>query len=683
MPSTIFSGSDVKTLKDNLSLNDKAKILPSNGSPAAGAGLAAPIGSLALDYTNGKTYKKIGALDTDWSELGSGVGGINYITNTDAGSGTAGWSTYADAAGAQPVDGTGGTPNVTWTRSTTTPLRGTADFNFVKDAADRQGQGVSTDMTINLADQAKVLTVSFDYEVLSGTYATGDLTVYLIQDPAGTPVVIQPAGYQILSATAGTKMKQIATFQTASSGQTYRLCFHVASTSASAYTLAIDNVIVGPQVVQYGAPVTDWQSYSLLISATTTNPTIPTSGVTNNTALFRRIGDSAEIFFCFETGTVSGGNNGSGTYLFSLPPGLSIDTTKFPAAGAVNKPFGQARIGTDRDALIGYVPTVSTNKLIISYESSGISLNALSSADSLMTTNSISIMFMAKVPILGWSSTVQMSNDTDTRVVAASATRATTQSLTANVTDVVMTTSVFDTHGAYNTSTGAYVAPVSGYYSIGGVLSITVANSCSFVAYVDASSRVALGSISNSVGFPLSGVVYLNAGQSLTIRADTTVTLNNVRNAISINRLSGPSAIAASETVAFSGTNTAGTAITGATITKIPFPTIQINTHGSFVTDTFTVPSSGLYQVDGQLLFVAGGSLNTGTVQVYIYKNGSSIAQGFSVAFGSTIIHSAKTSILIRCVAGDTLDLRGRITNTGTLDTTVGVNLFNISRVGN
>ena len=138
-----------------LSLNDKASI------------------SLVYDGTTSK-----------WNIIGgtgsaTGSGGINYILNGDASIGTTGWNAYNDGAVAAPIDGTGGTPSAgLWVRSTTTPLRGSGDFNLVKTGSTSyQGQGVSYDFTIDNADLAKVLTVTFDYEVLSGTYANGDLKI--------------------------------------------------------------------------------------------------------------------------------------------------------------------------------------------------------------------------------------------------------------------------------------------------------------------------------------------------------------------------------------------------------------------------------------------------------------------------------------------------------------------------
>ena len=151
-----------------------------------------------VNHTSGSSFVT-DLLANRWVKLSASV--INYIANSSALVDTSGYSTYADAAGAAPVDGTGGSPSVTFTRSTTTPLRGIADFNFTKDAANRQGQGVATDITIDLADRAKVLTVTFDYEVLSGTYADGDLTVYLIADPSGKLVVNQQAGNTVESGT--------------------------------------------------------------------------------------------------------------------------------------------------------------------------------------------------------------------------------------------------------------------------------------------------------------------------------------------------------------------------------------------------------------------------------------------------------------------------------------------------
>lgn len=50
-------------------LTGNAKIITTDSDPSAGSGLAAPIGSLALNQTNGSAYSKTGATDTGWIQL--------------------------------------------------------------------------------------------------------------------------------------------------------------------------------------------------------------------------------------------------------------------------------------------------------------------------------------------------------------------------------------------------------------------------------------------------------------------------------------------------------------------------------------------------------------------------------------------------------------------------------------
>jgi hypothetical protein len=719
MPATIFSSaSEVKSYGSNLSLNDVTKILSVSGNPASGAGTAAPVGSIALDYSNGKTYKKTGSLATEWAELGSGVGGINYIVNPDAESGTTGWSTYADAAGAQPVDGTGGTPNVTWTRSTTTPLRGTGDFNFVKDAVNRQGQGVSYDVTVDNADLARVLTVSFDYEVVSGTYATGDLTVYLIQDPTGTPVVIQPAGYQVVAATAGNKMTQIATFQTDSSQKSYRLCFHIATTSALDYTLALDNIVVGPTQKVYGAPVTDWISYTPTIGSTT-------GSVTNATAAakYRRVGDSIEgeatITFSAASAAFTGPN-------ITLPAGLFGDTSKI------------TNIDTDRgigicscldDGSVVYGPWVvnyasTTNKILAKYAPT---VNATSASTTEPVkggaiANNFPFTFGAndkifiswKLPILGWSSNVEVSSSTDTRVVAARADRnGTNQTIATNNTTVqiqinsLASTYAFDSHGAFNTSTYNYVAPLPGYYRVTGTLNVQGGNvlSTQYTAIIRVDGTDALQS---SYSYPpagtpfnlvVSGIVKLNAGQTVGLwfyglgnNSVNTLTLlgSTTGTVFQIERLSGPSQIAASETVAASYSTSAGQSIPHNAYTPIIYATKQFDTHGMMNTSTgvVTIPISGKYLISTAHYFSTAITATATDVQTAVVKNSVAI-QASNVPKSGTSSGPLTTqgTFLIQCLAGDTITinlLQANSTSTAQSLLTNGVlNFMNITRVGN
>jgi hypothetical protein len=609
MPASIFAGSKVKTLKGTLSLNGGADVISSTVDPTSVAVDASP-GSILLNTTSGKQYRKNDSgSSTNWTEVGAGTSGINYITNPTASTNTTGWSTYADAAGAAPVDGTGGSPTVTWTRSTTTPLRGAADFNFTKDAANRQGEGVATDITIDLADRAKVLTVTFDYEVLSGTYASGDLTVYLIADPSGTPVVIQPAGYTVQSATVGTTMRQIATFQTQATGQSYRVCFHVASTSASAYVLAIDNVICGPQTTVYGAPVTDWQSYT----PTITNAT----GITSATGAFRRIGDSYHVRVAFSV--PSQARTATTSWKISLPNNVTPDTTSAPDIGGTAVHGFYEVYGDLTGTANQYVQLDG-----VRVQSSGVFLakrgtnRDLYDADfnSVGAAKYISADFTFKV--VGLSSSVQMSNDTDTRVVAAQVRRATGQLIasTGTWTKVLFNSSVIDTHSSFDiTTNNRYNVPVSGLYRLHGQLywNTGTANTGDVtIAVYKIGSRVQQLSVPKNGtagiehGTPFSFLVQANAGDYLEIYVNQSVIASyNIAgdntaaglSQLNIERLSGPATIAASETVALRVKST--TTTIGSSPVTVIYSSKDYDSHSIYNTTTgiVTIPISGTWRI--------------------------------------------------------------------------------------
>lgn len=79
MPSTIFSGDKVKALKKKLKLGEGAEIISTTVDPTA-SGLDAPIGTIALNETNGSVYSKTGAGTTAWTYIvptGTAVTGLS------------------------------------------------------------------------------------------------------------------------------------------------------------------------------------------------------------------------------------------------------------------------------------------------------------------------------------------------------------------------------------------------------------------------------------------------------------------------------------------------------------------------------------------------------------------------------------------------------------------------------
>lgn len=625
-----------KTIGDALTFAEIAT--PS--TPAAGLKKLYP-------KADGKVY----TLDSAGVEtaVGSGSGGgINYITYNDGAVAT-GWATYADAAGSIPVDGTGGSANITWGVNATTPLRGTSNFQLVKDAANRQGQGVSYDFEIDLADSLnpKMLQISFDHFVYSGTYNSGtsttnsDLIAYIYCVTDG--VLIEPAGMKIQ---AGMPFK--ATFQTRYSNsatkQQYRLILHQSLTGTSAYTMQFDNFYVGPQVTASGYAGSDWTAYTLVIGGSTTAPTKATT-TTDNVAYWRRVGDTMEIKYHYEHTNNAGTAAGTGNYLFPLPSGCSIDTAKISTAVGGFAMAGTAAAFGASGNLTGWMGVASATQLYMIVGDETTTPSVISSTFNPITNSVNDYSFSVNVPITGWSSNTVASSETDTRVVAATAYSA------ANVTGlnpnnsavkVAFDSAETDTHGAWDTTNKRYNVKVPGLYRVGFNLMIVgtnvVNNQYQGFLYKNGAQVRSLNTETPgaTTAFSLSGstVLLLTVGDYLepylygagNNSANTlTMTGAAANSFFSVERLSGPAQITATDTIYSSATTAAGQAIT-ASLTAFIAGTEVRDTTGWYnaTTGEWTLPVAGSYSFKGYFQQAAVTSAAGSKVAVYLYVNGAS-----------------------------------------------------------
>lgn len=156
---------------------------------------------------------------------------------------------------------------------------------------------------------------------------------------------------------------------------------------------------------------TDWTSYTLTIGAST--PPNPGAGAVSS-AKWRRVGDSMEIMFTYSQ--TAAGSAGSGTYKFPLPSGYTIDTNKLTAStaqiGAGGNIVGSAQISNTASqstlsaVLASVIPYDSSNLQIIGLASTMQQLYPLGSTFFSLNSTPIYISFTAKVPILGWTKTL-------------------------------------------------------------------------------------------------------------------------------------------------------------------------------------------------------------------------------------------------------------------------------------
>lgn len=149
---------------------------------------------------------------------------------------------------------------------------------------------------------------------------------------------------------------------------------------------------------------TIWDSvaYTMVIGPTTSPPTPGT--VIDNSARFRRQGETMEISFAFYMST--GGSAGSGVYTFPVPGNFLIDVNRVVIAGDANQSnVGTASGFTAGDGICsGYVSVLDTSNLVISLgKIPSVSFGPVGGGFLDLTNSVVTYNFVARVPIVGWS----------------------------------------------------------------------------------------------------------------------------------------------------------------------------------------------------------------------------------------------------------------------------------------
>ena len=597
---------------------------------------------------------------------------VNYIKNAGGESGVTGFNLYADAAGTTPVDGTGGSPTITITSSTTTPLEGGRSLVIFKPSgSSHQGQGVSTDFTISNLDKGKVLQASLSYQVTAGTYADDDIS-WFIYDVTNARVIAPAPSKQKNS---GIIEKFNFEFQSSIDSTSYRLIGHISSTSTATYTVKYDSFVVGSQPKLYGSAVTDWVSYS---------PNMSSPGILTNSGKWRRVGDSMEVECYIEWN----GSGGGGGLLLDIPAGFSIDTAKISLS--TSSKLGEAERLDTGVAYYGVSVTFSDSNSVRFMQTSG---SAFLAGSDFTAGDQLKANF--KVPIIGWSSSQIFSQDADTRVVAALIGGGAASYAANN--PIIYSTVGLDTHGAYSTVTGKYTVPVSGYYNVNASGDGTAAAGTFFYVSVNGNTTagynrpvIAVQEVVNQ-GFSGSGKVFATAGQTIDIRATNAAGSISSFGTFQIERISGPAQIASSESVLVRATQSSGQSIanTGAGI-DLTWNNIVYDSHGSFngATGEFTAPISGKYKVLSRIRFASNAWTVANEASLVLVKNGATYSLlGDNRAWATiTVEMNVNGEDTVSLLAGDKIKIQAINTRGGgsaSLSASGTVNFVTIERVGN
>jgi len=619
----------------------------------------------------------------NWQRFGSDA--KTYIANYNIDSSTTSWATYADAAGVVPVNGTGGVATTTFTFSSSSPLRGSGSGIITKDAANRQGEGISTDFTIDTADQGKVLQLSFDFTT-SSAYVAADYRVFLYDV---TNSLLIEGNARDLQANAGYGL-YIGNFQTSSNSTSYRLILHCASTNASAYTIKVDNFILSPSQVSQGAIVTDWQSYT---------PTGSWSANTTYTGKYRRVGDSLELDITVSTS----GAPTAANLTVNLPTGFVVDTTKISNSGAVNI-FGG---GTARDfgvdnylVYAGYNSTTSI--AIYKDDGDGTYSNVSNTAPFTFGASDSVLVRGISIPIVGWSSSITVPSQQTNQVIVCRAYRASSNQTisSTSATTVVFNTVESDSAGGFNTSTGTYTVPEAGFYFISAQLYLT-----SYTSAEKNTIRIAVngGSVaireatadSTSWMNNIVCVQYCSKGDAITASsqsaADTSydIQANQGGSAIYIAKIQGNQTIGMDEVVACEYTTDAGQNInTGATGAVIVWDDRVYDTHLAMNSSTgvWTCPVAGKYLISYKFLWGGTTAWELGESSIgEIEKNSTSVIidDYFVFTSASSIRIGNKDSIVLDLAKGDTIGIRAKQDSDSTQNLTADgkKNAISIARI--
>jgi len=664
----------------------------------ASANVALPIGTdgqtLVVDTSQTNKLK--------WSTLPQG--NKNYVTyNNFENNATTGWSlasstitslsptsvATAGTAFSSVNGGSAANANLSFAAVSSGTLAGSYSGSLVASSATIAGNMlISQAYTIDKEDQAKAIAFKFYYSpTVNPTNAnwsgTSSNTIQVWLYDVANAAWIQPAGVYNLVQSTGVGIST-GTFQTPSNMTSFQIALISINASAGAITMLVDDFSVGPQITAAGAAMSDWQSYT------------PTFGagfgtVTPSTFYSRRVGDSLEIYGKWTNGTVASSAATITVGYGGANANVTIDTTKLATSNII----GTAQTSLSSTTQFGVypiAPTANATTFAFSAQNSSTGFGSLARNGDVIASSSSQNSVHVIVPIVGWSAQTVMSNDTNTRVIAAR--YAGTGGVTSYGASAVIkfTTLVFDKSASYNTSTGLYTVPVSGLYRVTVQFYGTTNFTFCYLGKNGSTTLSRMVQVSAS-GQSASILVEANAGDTLGIyNASASVTSIDGEsfNSVSFELLSGPATIAATDTVAARYKTAAGQSLGNGASAIIDFGTKDYDRTAAVATGAtwkFTCPVSGVYRINSALLYAAGGGWAAGEfVAIEATKNGTVTSTNlyYQIATHAQAV-IALYSDTMSCLAGDYIQIRGYQNSGGSLALSANgdYNYVSIERIGN
>lgn len=517
---------------------------------------------------------------------GTGDGSFNYITNGNAETDTNGWTVYANTTPGTSPDDFGGTPNVgfTWTRNTTTPLIFTGDFKLTKPSGvNTQGHGAYFEFTSENGHAATMMLNS----LLANTSAfdDNDLSIWLVgsnDNFVSNFTLISAANPDVLAGIP-TIYKQ---FQLdAEQGIKYRYCIHNNVTDTTLKEAYFDEIKLGPSPVATSAVVTDMKAYTPGLSGLTTS---------SLDVSYKQLGDEL-----FVVGTITTSNAPATTAKIQLPLNLVMDDSIVDYT-VVGKATRKVASPDNNDFRLHRHPGDSTFVYVSPVNNSSNSVMDAYNWNTLTGSAQV-ISFDFKVKIKGWSSNAVSSVDLGNREVVVEYRNNSNESITAGVTDIPFSTKEHDSTASWNGT--QFIPKTTGWYMVSGNIRWNTNTARDINTYINGSYKDTL-TVDVAKGFnSFNGPVYLEKGQTFSIRSGVSDTLSSDLNQhwIKIVKFASPQTMLEAPTVVFSATSDSGQSINSGVLV---YEDVVVDSMGSYnnITGEYTLSVSGVFDIYASLL---------------------------------------------------------------------------------
>lgn len=569
--------------------------------------------------------------------LGGGEGGINYIDNSTFDEGVDGWT---------------GDTEFTITSETTNILRGKASARLSKAGVDAQGQKVSTIFTVDKADLAQMMTLTFDFDSSNVNYNDGDIKIGIIKEPSGTPEEVIVYNDKL----EGGKNVHYAQFQTDASITEYQLYFEVNSANTDSYSVVIDRVIIGPRELADGTFMGGWKEYPA---------TFQGWGVSLLDCKFREEGDSVRISV---KGNITSRN--SSEWQVGLP---SFYTVSKDYASTVE--IGRLDASYTTDSHYSILATANDGFLNVGFRNASSSSTFAPVNGDALLGNGTPFQVEALVKVNELNPVSKISEVLGNRKVIVSGKGNGGQSITALVTNIPFNVTK-DTTGSWTGD--SFIAPATEEYIIKGCIRAASGSNPAVISYIDGVSTdevIGRPSASDTI-FMFDCIVELKKGQEFSIRTDTGYTLNNLpSHNIHIQKLANPQTMFDGAKVAARYTDSSAVTLSN-TPSVLKYLEKTFDTHGAYNTATgqYTIPITGLYDIKAFFTIDTTSQICV----VFLYIDGVEVSRGTARGISSANPQVSDTLFLNE---GQVVEIYAREQGGGSLAPTSAANVFSIVKL--